>query len=191
MAVLGTASAPARRVVPGAPGAPGESPATTGRWPVPPRPQRGVQAEKAPAGIRWPSLEVRPVVADSGSAERSTGETQRSDPGGTANLAVLGGNLPPSFSTGGAPARRSVPGAPGAADEPSAPTGSRPFPPGPRRHNPGPSGPHHCPPLPITPPGSIPRLHPVLGESESRLVRTRRSSSNRSPPHDLSHRRSR
>ena len=36
------------------------------------------------------------------------------DPGGTANLAVLGGNLPPSFSTARAPAKSCIPGAPGA-----------------------------------------------------------------------------
>ena len=36
----------------------------------------------------------------------------RMDPGGTANLAVLGGNLPPSFGTGSAHAQGFNPGAP-------------------------------------------------------------------------------
>ena len=34
------------------------------------------------------------------------------DPGGTANLAVLGGNLPPSFGTAGARTKGRIPGAP-------------------------------------------------------------------------------
>ena len=37
------------------------------------------------------------------------------DPGGTANLAVLGGNLPPSFGTARAPTEVCIPSAPKAA----------------------------------------------------------------------------
>ena len=47
----------------------------------------------------------------------------QTDPGGTANLAVLGGNLPPSFGTGSAHTKESILGAPRAADEPPATTG--------------------------------------------------------------------
>ena len=46
----------------------------------------------------------------------------RIDPGGTANLAVLGGNLPPSFGTGSAPPQSCIPGAPRAAGESPATT---------------------------------------------------------------------
>jgi len=106
-------------------------------------------------GAGAPGPRVRSEVADIGGAERPTEETLPLVPGGTANLAVLDGNVPPSLGTGRAPSRGSVPGAPGAAGESSAPTGSRPVPPGHRRDDLGPPGPHHCPPLPIAPPGQL------------------------------------
>ena len=62
------------------------------------------------------------VVARSGHEPTATGsgparlsETMQTDPGGTANLAVLGGNLPPSVGTASAPTNECIPGAPGAA----------------------------------------------------------------------------
>jgi len=45
------------------------------------------------------------------------------DPGGTANLAVLGGNLPPSFGTGSARTKGYIPGAPRTAGGSLATTG--------------------------------------------------------------------
>ena len=49
------------------------------------------------------------------------------DPGGTANLAVLGGNLPPGFGTASAPTESCIPGAPGALGESPATTAGGPF----------------------------------------------------------------
>ena len=54
------------------------------------------------------------------------------DPGDTANLAVLGGNLPPSFGTGSAHTKGYIPGAPRTAGEsPSNPPGLQGKPPTP------------------------------------------------------------
>jgi len=52
------------------------------------------------------------------------------DPGGTANLAVLGGNLPPSFGTARPPTKSRILGAPRAAGEAPATTGRWTVPPG-------------------------------------------------------------
>ncbi len=46
----------------------------------------------------------------------------QTDPGGTANLAVLGGNLPPSFGMASARTKGCIPGAPRAAGESLATT---------------------------------------------------------------------
>ncbi len=60
------------------------------------------------------------------------------DPGGTANLAVLGGNLPPSSGTGRAPTKSCIPGAPRAMGDPPTTTCRRPVPPRPLQHRSGP-----------------------------------------------------
>ena len=65
----------------------------------------------------------------------------RLDPGGTANLAVLGGNLPPSFGTARAPTKSCISGAPGAVGESPVTTGPWPVPPRPLLHRSGSEGP--------------------------------------------------
>jgi len=60
--------------------------------------------------------------------------TMRRSPGGTANLAVLGGNLPPSFGTANARIDWGGLGAVQAAGESPAATGRWPVPPKPRPH---------------------------------------------------------
>ena len=49
------------------------------------------------------------------------------DPGGTANLAVLGGNLPPSFGTDSVRTNGCIPGAPRRTVESPATRGGAPF----------------------------------------------------------------
>ena len=63
--------------------------------------------------------------------------TMRLDPGGTANLAVLGGNVPPSSGTVSAHTKWCIPGAPRAAGESPATTGRWPVPPRPLLHRSG------------------------------------------------------
>ena len=69
--------------------------------------------------------------------DRLCAGTMQMDPGGTANLAVLGGNLPPSFGTGSAPTQSCLPGAPRAAGASPATTGQWPVPPRPLLHRSG------------------------------------------------------
>ncbi len=77
-----------------------------------------------------------PIVFDIALDALSAG-TMRLDPGGTANLAVLGGKLPPSFGTGSAHTNGCIPDVPRAAGESPATTGRWPVPPRPLLHRSG------------------------------------------------------
>ena len=69
--------------------------------------------------------------------DRLCAGTMQMDPGGTANLAVLDGNVPPSFGTGSAPTKECILGAPRAAGASPATTGRWPVPPRPLLHRSG------------------------------------------------------
>ena len=97
-----------------------------GFQPVVSRPRRGAGS---PGTDRPEALSYFP--------DRLCAGTMQMDPGGTANLAVLGGNLPPSFGTGSAPTQSCLPGAPRAAGASPATTGRWPVPPRPLLHRSG------------------------------------------------------
>ena len=77
-----------------------------------------------------------PIVFDIALDALSAG-TMRLEPGGTPNLAVLGGKLPPSFGTGSAHTNGCIPDVPRAAGESPATTGRWPVPPRPLLHRSG------------------------------------------------------